>query len=144
MTTPIYPTLRSLPLRFTTRPLRNFGGSSCGGDLVNVFRVSCNTAFAQLGLDLGPERLLESAVRFGFNRNIPLDVSPGAVRSFFPPVDFFKRNDPQLAQSAIGQGSVSATTLQMAMVAAGVANKGVVMEPHFMREVRSSDGELIQ
>lgn len=143
-TTPIYPTLRSLPLRFTTRPLRNFGGSSCGGNLVNVFRVSCNTAFAQLGLDMGAERLHDTAVLFGFNRRVPLDVSPGPVKSFFPTVNFFKRNDPQLAQSAIGQGSVSATTLQMAMVAAGIANKGVIMEPHFMREVRSSDGELVQ
>jgi penicillin-binding protein A len=143
MTTPVYPKLRSLPLRYTTRPLRNFGGSTCGGDLLAVFKVSCNTAFAQLGLDLGPEKLREGALFFGFNRNVSLDVAPSAVQSFFPPVEFFKRNDPQLAQSAIGQGSVSATTLQMAMVAGAIANKGVIMEPHFMREVRSNEGELI-
>jgi penicillin-binding protein A len=144
MNSPVYPTLRSLPLRYTTRPLRNFGGSSCGGNIVSVFKVSCNTSFAQLGLDLGPEKLKDGSELFGFNRNISLDVSPSAVKSFFPPIEFFKRNDPQLAQSAIGQGSVSATTLQMAMVAGGIANKGVIMEPHFMREVRSNEGELVQ
>lgn len=141
--TPVYPTLRELPLRFTTRPLRNFGGTSCGGTLVDVFRVSCNTSFAQLGLDLGPEKLNAGARAFGFNRNLPLDVSPGAVKSFFPDVDFFNRNDPQLAQSAIGQGSVSATTLQMALIAAAIGNKGVMKEPHFVRAVTSSDGDRV-
>lgn len=144
LTTPVYPVLRSLPLRYTTRPLRNFGGGECGGDLVNVFRVSCNTSFAQLGLDLGPQRLLDGAEAFGFNKTPPLDVSPGAAKSFFPAVDFFVRNDPQLAQGAIGQGNVSATPLQMAVVASAIANHGVAKSPHLMAEVRDSEGNVIQ
>lgn len=144
LTTPVYPTLRSLPLRFTTRPLRNFGGSSCGGTLEVVFRVSCNTSFAQLGLDLGPTKLHDGATAFGFNRNPPFDVDPGAVKSSFPEIDFFKRNDPALAQAAIGQGQVSATPLEMALVAAGIANKGVIMEPHVLAEARDSDGAQVR
>ena len=140
LTTPVYPALRSLPMRFTQRPLRNFGGSECGGALDIVFRVSCNTAFAQLGLDLGPEQLHDGAVAFGFNRTPPLDLDPGAASSAFPDVPFFERNDPQLAQAAIGQGQVAGTPLEMALVAAGIANGGVIMEPHVMGEVRDSDG----
>ena len=144
LTTPVYPVLRSLPLRYTTRPLRNFGGGACGGDLVTVFKVSCNTSFAQLGLDLGAQKLHDGAEAFGFNKTPPLDVSPGAAKSFFPPVDFFVRNDPQLAQGAIGQGNVSATPLQMALVAAAIANHGTVKAPHLMAEVRDSEGNVIQ
>ena len=111
---------------------------------MNVFRVSCNTSFAQLGLDLGPQKLHDGAEAFGFNKTPPLDVSPGAAKSFFPSVDFFVRNDPQLAQGAIGQGNVSATPLQMALVAAAIANHGVVKAPHLMAEVRDSQGNVIQ
>jgi penicillin-binding protein A len=139
-----YPVLRSLPLRFTKRPLRNFGGSSCGGVLLDVFRVSCNTAFAQMGLDIGPERMNAGASQFGFNRKPPLDISPGAASSFFPEVPFFKRNDPQLAQGSIGQGQVSGTPLQMALVAEAIANKGVIREPHFMKQVVDSEGAVIE
>ena len=142
--TPVYPSLSSLPLPRSTRPLRNFGGSTCGGNLVTVFVISCNTSFAQLALDLGPERLHDGAAAFGFDRKVPLDVSPGAVESFFPPVSFFHLNEPQLAQAGIGQGNVRATPLQMALVAAAIANGGEIKEPHFVKEVRSSEGELVQ
>ena len=140
----LYPVLRSLPLRFTKRQLRNFGGGACGGELASAFRVSCNTSFAQLGLDLGGAKLAASANGFGFNRKPPLDISPGAAASSFPAPDYFIRNDPQLAQAAIGQGQVSATTLEMALVAAGIANGGVIKAPHFMAEVRDSEGAVIE
>ena len=140
----IYPLLRSLPLRYSTRPLRNFGGSECGGSLSVAFRVSCNTTFAQLGLDLNPERLANGAKAFGFNRRPPLDLSPGAAQSFFPPVEFFVRNDPQLAQSAIGQGNVNATPLEMAMVAGAIANGGKIMRPHLMHDITDSDGARVE
>lgn len=140
----VYPMLKELPLRFTKRPLRNFGGSTCGGTMFDVFRVSCNTSFAQLGLDLGPEKLHDGATGFGFNRRPPLDLSPGAAKSVFPEPSFFVRNDPALAQGAIGQGDVAATPLEMALVAAGIANNGVIKEPHVMREVRDSDGAVVQ
>jgi penicillin-binding protein A len=139
-----YPVLRALPLRYTTRPLRNFGGGSCGGTLSTVFRISCNTSFAQLGLDLHADRLGAGARAFGFNRKPPLDLSPGAAESFFPPVEFFIRNDPQLAQGAIGQGNVTATPLEMALVAGAIANGGKIMRPHLMKEIVDSEGAQVE
>jgi penicillin-binding protein A len=102
--------------------------------------VSCNTAFAQMGVDTGPDDMIEIAEGFGFNQDVPLDLT-GATRSVFP--TDFERNLPALAQSAIGQFDVSSTPLQMALVAAAVANEGRIMEPHVVTEVSDSDGEVV-
>jgi penicillin-binding protein A len=140
----LYPELTELPLPLTTRPLRNFGGSVCGGRLFDAFVRSCNTSFAQLGLDLGPERLHDGAVAFGFGERPPLDVDPRPAASVFPAVNFFERNAPALAQSAIGQGDVRATPLQMALVAAGVANGGEIMRPYIVESIRDRNGAVVR
>jgi len=143
-TTPAYPTLRELLLpNAGGQTLQNFGGSTCGGPLPEALRVSCNTAFAQLGLDLGAQKMSAGADAFGFNKVPPIDLPFGAA-SFFPPASAFARDLPGLAKSAIGQQDVSATPLQMALVAAGIANNGVIMTPHVLAEVRDTDGEVIQ
>ena len=112
-----------------------FDGPCLGGSvtLTEALAISCNTAFARIGLDLGDEALREQSERFGFNErlDIPLSVSP----SIYPP----DLNAPQTAQSAIGQYDVRSTPLQMAMVAAGVANDGVVMTPYLVAEERAPD-----
>ena len=141
---PVYPTLRELPLpNAGGQTLANFGGGTCGGPLPEALRVSCNTAFAQLGLDLGAQKLSAAADAFGFNKAPPIDL-PAAASSNFPPASAFARDQPGLAKSAIGQQDVSATPMQMALVAAGIANNGVVMTPHVMGEVRDAEGEVIQ
>jgi peptidoglycan glycosyltransferase len=142
LTTKNYPVLRQLDLPGTTRNLPNFGGGACGGTLPQLLKVSCNTGFAQMGLDLGAANLTAEANAFGFNERPPLDL-PVVAHSFFPEVDAFRRNLPALAQSAIGQQDVAATPLQMALVAAGIGNGGVAMKPHVMREIRGSDGQRI-
>ncbi len=142
LTTPVYPTLTRLPLPQSSQPLGNFGGGSCGGPLPEAMRVSCNTAFGQLGLDLGGENLSNVASAFGFTEVPPIDL-PFGVASVFPPGSAFARDRPALAKSAIGQQDVSATPLQMALVAAAIANDGVVMTPHLMAEVRDSEGRVI-
>ena len=53
------------------------------------------------------------------------------------------REPAQLAQASIGQFDVRATPLQMAMVSAGIANKGVVMQPYLVKRVRSSDLDTV-
>jgi peptidoglycan glycosyltransferase len=141
-TSPSYPVATSYTPPLTTKPIENFGGAACGGTLFNILRVSCNSAFAQMGVDLGPEVMVGEAEAYGFNAKPPIDL-PAPAASFFPPVSFFDRNTPALAQSAIGQNDVQATPLEMALVAAGVANGGVVERPHVMQEVRNSDGEVI-
>jgi peptidoglycan glycosyltransferase len=137
---PSYPVASSYTPPGTTRPLQNFGGSSCGGTLFEILRVSCNSAFAQMGVDTGPDAMVSTAERFGFNQDVPIDLTAPAKSNF--PTDF-ERNVPALAQSAIGQNDVAATPLQMAMVAGAVANDGVVMTPHVLRDVRDVDGNIV-
>ena len=131
------PSPKELDLPQTDRNLRNFGGATCGGDtstLADALRISCNTAFGQLGMDLGEEKLREQAERFGFGEQ-DLEVPGRVARSVFPE----DLSPPQEAQSAIGQYDVRVTPLQMAMVAAGIANGGDVMEPYLVREVQGPD-----
>lgn len=137
---PSYPVSNQYLAPGTTRPLRNFEGSTCGGTLFDILRVSCNTAFAQMGVETGPEAMVSTAERFGFNKDVPIDLTAPARSNF--PTDF-ERNLPALAQSAIGQFEVSATPLQMAMAAGAVANDGRIMVPHVLRDVRDEDGNIV-
>ena len=139
---PSYPVESTYTPPQTTRPLSNFGGSTCGGTLFTITPVSCNTAFARMGVEtLGPDRMVDGAAAFGFNQVPPIDL-PGAVESRFP-VDFAD-NLPALAQASIGQNDVSATPLQMALVAAAVANEGRIMAPHAMLEIRDGEGAVVE
>ena len=141
---PVYPTLSALPLPNSGgQSLANFGGGSCGGNLPEALRVSCNTAFAQLGMDMGADKLAGVAGDFGFRAEPPIDL-PFVATSVFPEASAFDRDVPGLAKSAIGQQDVSATPLQMALVAAGIANDGVIMTPHVVAEVRNDEGEVIE
>lgn len=137
---PSYPAAREYVPPQTTRPLRNFGGSTCGGSLFEILQVSCNTAFAQMAVDLGEAPMVERAEAFGFNDVPPVDL-PDPARSVFP--TDFDQNLPALAQSGIGQNDVSATPLQMALVAAAVANEGRVMAPTVLAEIRDDEGEVV-
>ncbi|HUR18151.1 MAG TPA: penicillin-binding protein 2 [Acidimicrobiales bacterium] len=138
-----YPRLRALDLPQTDRDLPNFESSNCGGTLGDLLRVSCNTGFAQLGIDMGADKLSSQAADFGFGDRPPLDL-PATRSSVFPPASSFVRDIPALAKSAIGQQDVSATPLQMALVAAGVANGGLIMKPHVMGAVRDDEGEVVK
>jgi penicillin-binding protein A len=126
-----------LDLPQTSHDLPNFNGEACGPggktSLQNALRISCNTAFAGVGLKLGAEKLRTQAEKFGFGED--LDVPMQAATSRFPA----NPDPPQTALSAIGQFDVAVTPLQMAMVAAGVANDGVVMRPYLVDTIRAPD-----
>jgi peptidoglycan glycosyltransferase len=124
------------------RPIANFGNSSCGGNLVEVFTQSCNTAFAQLGLQLG-NTFPPLMGQFGIASTPPLDLDPGAVASTGPAPNTFEENKPFFALAGIGQGDVFTTPLQMAMVAAAIANGGEVMEPHVGTTVTDDEGKRL-
>lgn len=156
LTQPVFEVRQEYTPPLTSRGLANFGGSACGGNIADLLRVSCNTGFAELGAELlGPERLIDTAQAFGFNAVPPLDL-PAVESSVFPtdygeqlqapaaelPAGLFE-NTPTLAQAAIGQNDVSATPLQMALVAAAVANDGDVPIPRVVTEVRNSRGETV-
>jgi penicillin-binding protein A len=170
---PDYPRAQSYTPPLTTRPLRNFGGETCGGTLFEILRVSCNSSFAEMGAeDLGPDPMIERAEAFGFNAAPPIDM-PNPAESRFP-TDFGKRlqtvdsyyaqqngqpppttvpgspepvyvyeDTPRLAQTAIGQNDVRATPLEMALVASAIANDGKIMTPHVMRDITEQDGTLL-
>jgi peptidoglycan glycosyltransferase len=110
--------------------------SPCGGRQITItqaLRVSCNTAFANLGLEIGEDRLREQSTQFGFNQRHLPDL--GGAASRFPD----KLDDAQLALSAIGQFDVAASPLQMAMVSAAIANDGVLMNPFLVSMVQAPD-----
>jgi peptidoglycan glycosyltransferase len=136
-----YPVLRSLPLPQSDKSLANFGHSACGGTLADSFRVSCNTTFGQIGLDLG-EKLVDGMKAFGITEDVPFDLPE--ARSGGPVPGTFSHNKPSFANAAIGQGDVAVTPLQMATVAGAIANGGVLMAPHVVREIRDADGRIIR
>jgi hypothetical protein len=100
--------------------LQNANGEACGGTFLNAFAVSCNSVFAPLGARLGGARLVAMAERFGFNQPVPI---PGATESTIPPAS---QIGSQLAvgSSAIGQGKVQASALEMTAAAATIAMGG--------------------
>jgi cell division protein FtsI/penicillin-binding protein 2 len=100
--------------------LQNANGEDCGGTLLNSFAVSCNSVFAPLGVKVGAKRLVGTAERFGFN-----DPSPilGAAESTIPSAKSIG-DDLAVGSSAIGQGLVQTTPLEMTDVAATIAMGG--------------------
>jgi len=146
-----YPVTDCIKVNQRVQPVCNYqeaDGSHerCGGVLEVTLPQSCDTAFAQLGLALGPQALSSEADAFGFNQNIPIDL-PDGQPSFFPSESDLIGNDPVQATAAFGQGAgkdtVIATPLQMALVAAGIANNGVIMTPHVMEQIRDNQGNLV-
>lgn len=101
--------------------LQNANKESCGGTLAVSFANSCNSVFAPLGVKLGAKRLVAIAERLGFNHSPGI---PGAATSTIPAADEIG-DDLALGSSAIGQGRVQATALQMATVAATIARRGI-------------------
>jgi cell division protein FtsI/penicillin-binding protein 2 len=99
--------------------LHNASGEDCGGTLLNSFAVSCNSVFAPLGARVGGKRLLAMAEKFGFNQTPTI---PGAAESSIPPNSL--DSDLETGSSAIGQGQVLATPLEMTDVGATIAMGG--------------------
>jgi penicillin-binding protein A len=127
-------------------PIRNAVAGPCGRGstitLIDSLVVSCNTVFAALAVDLGAERIVGMAERLGFNTHIPWEI--GAAGSVIPPAPGLDADPPALAQSGIGERDVRATPLLMAMIAAAIANEGVMMSPHVVAEVIAPDGTVLQ
>ncbi|MCF6378423.1 penicillin-binding protein 2 [Nocardioides KLBMP 9356] len=122
-----------LPQSSDTVP--NWDGGDCGGrriTLTQALEVSCNVTFLTLANELGNDAMAEQAEKFGFNSTSLEDLG-GQAKSLYPR----DMDAPQTALSGIGQASVTATPLQMAMVAAAIANDGDVMRPYVVDEVRA-------
>ncbi|MEY4361672.1 MAG: hypothetical protein RL391_978 [Actinomycetota bacterium] len=127
----------------TTDPISNYNGKSCGGDLTEVFRRSCNTPFARISLEMGPERMVEASRRFGIGEKIPFDL-PRPVSSTFGDVGYFEDNLPLLAIGGFGQGNTQMVPLHMALIAASVANQGAMMRPFVIDSTYDHTGRLMK
>lgn len=104
-----------------------------------AFAVSSNYVFASLGLEMGAESFIKAAEGFYINRQFPFDL-PVAQSSIPKPQSLSKL---ELGESAIGQGRVMVTPLNMAMVTAGVANNGKIMAPTLVDQVRGPGGSSL-
>lgn len=134
--TTLIPAPAKITLPGTTTTLSNYDKRQCGNGkvtLAEALAISCNTAFANVGIALGGDALQAQAEAFGFNNSFQVPMT--AATSRFP----VGINTPQSAQSAIGQFDVRSTALQMAMVASGIANRGIVNKPYLVQEVRGPD-----
>ncbi len=107
--------------------LENANGEDCGGSLALAFAVSCNSVFAPLGVKVGAPLLVATAERLGFNHEPGV---PGAAESTLPPASRIQ-GELALGSTAIGQGMVSASALEMATVASTIADGGLRPTPTF-------------
>ncbi|GAA1430578.1 penicillin-binding transpeptidase domain-containing protein [Streptomyces thermospinosisporus] len=140
-TDPEEPTRTPLPwvMPGTTTELKNEGNIPCkNASLRDALKVSCNTVFGKIGSDLGNDKMLEMAKKFGFTEEQFTPVR--ATASVFSD----DMNKSQTALSSIGQFNTAATPLQMAMVASAVANDGVLMKPYMVDMLQARDVEPIE
>lgn len=129
-----FPNPVSFQLPGTDVKIYNSSKRACpgGGETVTLtmaLRYSCNIPFAELGLELGRQAILEQAKKFGFNTSFEIPMKTEASK--FPVV----MDDPQTALASFGQYDIRATPLQMAMVSAAIANGGKVMYPNVVENV---------
>jgi len=141
----LFPNPSQLSLPQTTHRLQNFGGEHCLGGVAQItlaqaLQVSCNVVFGEVGLKLGGDKLLAQARKFGFDEHVPFDL-PFAEGSIAPES---LKAPPAVAFSAIGQQSVGANPLQMALIASAIANGGVEMAPRLVSEVRDPAGRVVK
>ena len=106
--------------------------------LLRAFQVSCNNTFAGLATELGDEKLKKTAEAFGFNDNF-LFRDLVVENSSYPTSN---RNEGEIAWTGAGQSALTASPLHMCMIAASVANDGVMMEPRLLLSATSSQGTL--
>jgi penicillin-binding protein A len=142
-----FPSAVSLKFSDSDKILSNDGGSACGGTMALMLPQSCDPGYGALGIQLGVPTLTKQAEDFGYSLfgattpYVPKIDLPNVVPSTFS--DLSANSQASLAYSAIGQFNDAATPLQNALVAAGIANGGVIMTPHLMSQVRDAQGGVV-
>ena len=116
--------------------LENANGELCGGTFRSSFAHSCNSVFAPLGVKVGARRLVDAAMRYGFNEK---PAVPGELPSTLPPATEIK-TPLEVGSTAIGQGKVLATPLELASIAQTIALGGVRVRPSLTPSRRARRG----
>lgn len=110
-------------------------------DLKDAFKVSSNVVFGTLAMELGNDKLKATAEKYGFNNTINSEgfkITP----SQFPKLTSAEIGS--IAQSGIGQSSILATPMQMALISSTIANNGTMMEPKLVNKVLDKDGNTVK
>jgi penicillin-binding protein A len=131
------PTTLSLPQ--TEHVLHNDDDTVCGSGsgtttIAQAFAESCDTTFAQLGMDVGTGALNTQAEKFGFNSTLSLSGVSTAASQYT-----MTASEAETAMTAIGQFDDTASALQEAMMSAAIANGGTLMKPYLVQSVQASD-----
>ncbi|MFE5916256.1 peptidoglycan D,D-transpeptidase FtsI family protein [Streptomyces sp. NPDC056468] len=129
------------PLPDTNRKLGNENPNApCEDASIRVaLQYSCNNVFGKMAVDLGQDKVRETAEKFGFNDE-EQDVPVRAYTSVYPS----DMDKPQTALSGIGQFDVTATPLQIAMVSAAIANGGKLVSPHMVSQITDGGGDVLE
>lgn len=130
----------------TNDPVQNYAGHECGGTMDEVFFKSCNIPFAQMAVELGPDRMVAGTRAWGIGEKLPIDL-PGAAASNFEKagadtIDFAK-NLPLLAIGGFGQANDLMVPLHMCMLAATIATGGKMMTPHVVDATLDHGGNVL-
>ncbi|WP_104821046.1 penicillin-binding protein 2 [Kitasatospora sp. MMS16-BH015] len=129
----------TLPGTRTVLTNENPSAPCTNASLRTALEYSCNNVFAKVAADLGETKMAAQAAKFGFGLG-QLDVPVRAAESVYPS----GMEKSQVALTGIGQFSVTATPLQMAMVSAAVANGGVLMKPSMVEKLTDHSGRTVQ
>jgi penicillin-binding protein A len=138
----LFPNPPSLQLPQSTSVIHNAGDSNCGGaaqiTIADALRLSCNVPFAQIGAAVGQDTIRKYAQAYGFGQSIkiPMSVTP----SIYPN----NMDAPQVMLSSFGQSNDRVTPLQIAMVSAGIANGGTLMQPTLVDTITGPNLSVIK
>jgi len=133
----------SLQLPQSTARLINDNGEVCGpgngkATIITAFTLSCNTAFANIGMQLGSPTLKSMAEKYGMN-DPNLKIPAPVAQNNFP----LEPDKATTALSAIGQKDDTVTPLQEAMFSAAIANNGTLMKPYLVNQVQAADLSIV-
>ena len=121
------------------RRIQNWSGDAYGDvSFTQIIKESINTGFVQIGMRVGAYRLTEYARAFGFGKTTGIDLPGEEAGLMFDPKDM---TDSDTATMSIGQ-SIAVTPLQLITAVGAIANEGVLLKPHIIKEIRNADGSL--
>ncbi|WP_378955709.1 penicillin-binding protein [Pelosinus sp. sgz500959] len=121
------------------RRIQNWSGDAYGNvSFIEIIKESINTGFVQIGMRLGAYKMTEYAKAFGFGQATGIELPGEEEGLLFDPKDM---RDSDTATMAIGQ-SIAVTPLQLVRAVGAIANGGVLLKPHIIKEIRNVDGSL--
>lgn len=108
-------------------------------DFTGAFASSCNSAFAQIGADLGSKSLIKVSESLLFNQKLPISLTYNQSR-----FTLAKDAGPaSVMQTSIGQGDTLVSPMHMAMIVSAIANGGILMEPYLIDHIENTNGDLV-